>query len=175
MAGIVETQIYNSAPALIYVFIPSTLKINARVAYKRKKQIETLTKMCSSQGKSFAWGQSIVRDGIKEKFKKPVETVLQEMLFKDGVSGAGSFMAILTTIVAVAPIIMQLLVALGILPADFNLNKIIPSASDTDGSLQDPNGIGWGGGAESAGIDNTILYVGGAVLAYSLYKSTQKK
>lgn len=175
MAGIVETQIYDSAPTLVYVFIPSSYKVNPRVAFKRKKQIETLTQMCKSQGKSFAWGQSIVRDGIKAKFKKPVETILQEMLSKDGISGIGSFMAILSTILAVAPIIMQLLVALKILPSDFNLNKIVPSASDTNPNIPDPNGIGWGGSNESAGIDNTILYVGGAVLAYSLYKSATEK
>lgn len=175
MAGIVESQIFDSAATLIYVFIPKVTKINARVATKRNKQIATLKQMCDKSGKSFAWGQSIVRDGIKAKFKKPVETVLNDMLFKDGVSGAGSFMAILTTILAVAPIIMQLLIALKILPADFNLSKIVPSKSDFNGDLKDPNGIGWEGGAESAGIDNTILYVGGAVLAYSLWKSSTEK
>lgn len=174
MAGIIETQIYDAAPTLIYVFIPSSYKINARVAYKRKKQIETLTQMCKSQSKSFAWGQSIVRDGIKAKFHKSAETVVHEMLNKDGVSGIGSFMAILSAIVAVAPIILQLLVALKILPADFNLSKIIPSASDTNGNLSDPNGIGWGGGAESAGMDKTLLYVGGAAIAYTLFKSIKK-
>lgn len=175
MAGIVESQIFDSAATLIYVFIPNGTKINARIATKRNKQIATLKQMCDKSGKSFAWGQSIVRDGIKAKFKKPVETVLNEMLFKDGVSGIGSFMVILSTILAVAPIIMQLLVALKILPADFNLSKIVPSESDFNGDLKDPNGIGWGGDTENAGMDKTLLYVGGAAIAYTLYKSTQKK
>jgi hypothetical protein len=175
MAGIVESQIFDSAATLIYVFIPNGTKINARVATKRNKQIATLKQMCDKSGKSFAWGQSIVRDGIKAKFKKPVETVLNDMLFKDGVSGIGSFMVILGTILSVAPIIMQLLVALKILPADFNLAKIVPSESDFNGDLKDPNGIGWGGGASEAGIDNTLLYVGGAVIAYTLYKSAKKQ
>ncbi len=178
MAGIIETQIFDAAPTLMYVFIPKGYKINARVATKQKKQIETLQSMCKAAGKSYAWGQSIVRDGVKAKFKKPVENVVYDFLNKDGVAGIGiiGFTAILGIIISAAPLIIQLLVSLKILPADFNINKIIPSESDVNGALPDPNGIGWGGGAtQSAGMDNTILYVGGAVLAYTLYKSTQKK
>ena len=68
MAGIIETQIFDSAPTLIYTFIPDGYKVNKRVATKRKKQIETLKSMCKGANKSFAWGQSIIRDGIKAKF-----------------------------------------------------------------------------------------------------------
>lgn len=202
MAGIIETQILKSAPGLIYVFIPNGFKVNARIAFKRKQQITTLTGMCKAAGKSFAWGQSIVRDGIKQQFNKPVETVLNEIFFKDSINKIAAidpeendynadydtdskgkfnilkFVGLLGKIGLIIEALISLLIMLKILPPNFSLKnifKIVPSESDVNGNLPDPNGISWNGGkTQTAGMDNTFLYVGGAVIAYSLWKSTQQ-